>query len=182
MLPEVVLNPQVIIEQSSNSSETTNYLMLIFISGVVLFSVLFLVKLTKLVNIIISNKIVQADSYKLVLLENRQAAFSFFNYIFINENLKAHKGKEIIQHELVHCKHLHSLDLIFFEFFKIAMWFNPLTYIYQKRITLLHEYISDAEVVKETDKKSYFNQLLSETFDVENILFINIHSLKNALL
>ena len=33
MLPEVVLNPQAIIEQSSNSVETTNYLMLIFSSA-----------------------------------------------------------------------------------------------------------------------------------------------------
>jgi bla regulator protein BlaR1 len=173
MLPEAVINPQVIIEQSSNSIETTNYLLLLFISGVMLFSVLFLVKLMKLINTIIYNRVIKADSYKLVLLEEKQSAFSFFNYIFINQNLKDLKGKEIIQHELVHCKQLHSLDLLFFEFFKIVMWFNPLVYIYQKRITLLHEYISDAEVVKETDKKSYFNQLLSETFDVENILFVN---------
>ena len=52
MLPEVVINPQVIIEQSSNSAETTNYLMLIFISGVVLFTVLFLVKLMNAVDVI----------------------------------------------------------------------------------------------------------------------------------
>jgi len=48
-----------------------------------------------------------------------------------------------------------------------------LVYVYQKRITLLHEYISDAEVVKETDKNIYFNMLLTETFNVENISFIN---------
>jgi bla regulator protein BlaR1 len=56
---------------------------------------------------------------------------------------------------------------------KIVMWFNPLIYIYQNRITLLHEYISDAVVVKDTDKKSYFNKLLNETFEIENISFVN---------
>jgi len=83
------------------------------------------------------------------------------------------KDLQIINHELIHCKQKHSLDLLFFEILKIVLWFNPLVYVYQKRITLLHEYISDAEVVKETDKKVYFNRLLSETFSVENISFIN---------
>jgi hypothetical protein len=46
-------------------------------------------------------------------------------------------------------------------------------YVFQHRITVLHEYISDAEVVKEVDKKSYFNKLLAETFNVEHISFIN---------
>jgi hypothetical protein len=83
------------------------------------------------------------------------------------------KDLQIIQHELIHCKHRHTLDLLYFELLKIVLWFNPLVHIYQKRITLLHEYISDAEVVKETDKNIYFNILLAETFNVENISFIN---------
>jgi len=54
-----------------------------------------------------------------------------------------------------------------------VMWFNPMVYVFQKRITLLHEYISDAEVVQQTDKNNYFNTILAETFNVENISFIN---------
>ena len=53
------------------------------------------------------------------------------------------------------------------------MWFNPIIYFYQHRITLLHEYITDAEVVKTTEKHDYFNNLLAQTFQVENISFVN---------
>ncbi len=173
LLPEVVLNPQAVIEQTTNSVATLNYLNLAFYIGLGIFSILFLVKLYKLIKLIISNKVEKKENYNLILLENKQSAFSFFNYIFIDKTLAEKEELKIIQHELVHCKHLHSVDLLFFEFFKIVMWFNPLVYVYQKRITLLHEYISDAETVKTTDKKQYFNTLLAETFNVENISFVN---------
>jgi hypothetical protein len=53
------------------------------------------------------------------------------------------------------------------------MWFNPMIYLYQKRITLLHEYISDAVVVKSAAKETYINNILSSLFQVENISFVN---------
>ena len=53
------------------------------------------------------------------------------------------------------------------------MWFNPLLYIYQKRIATVHEYISDAIILKSADKKLYMNTLVNQLFDVENISFVN---------
>jgi hypothetical protein len=53
------------------------------------------------------------------------------------------------------------------------LWFNPIIYQFQQRITVLHEYLSDEEIIKQTNAKTYFNKLLSETFNVENITFIN---------
>ena len=53
------------------------------------------------------------------------------------------------------------------------MWFNPMIYFYQKRITLVHEYISDAIVAKSETKETYMNNLLSNFFQVENISFVN---------
>ncbi|MBT8317588.1 MAG: BlaR1 peptidase M56 [Lutibacter sp.] len=172
-LPTVFLNPQVIIEQHVTNQTTINYLPYIFISGVLLFSIIFLLKLFKIQKLISKNIIVRYHKYKLVLLTEKKAAFSFFNYIFIHKKLKDNKELDIIQHEIIHCKQKHTIDLLLFELLKIVMWFNPLIYVYQNRITVLHEYISDAEVIKETSKKSYFNSLLSETFNVENISFTN---------
>ncbi len=53
------------------------------------------------------------------------------------------------------------------------MWFNPMIYFYQQRITLVHEYISDAVVSKKEAKEIYINNLLSHYFQVENISFVN---------
>lgn len=173
-LPEVVLNPQEVIYQAVEApGQTLNYISIGFVVGLLIFACVFGLKLFKLISLIRNSKKIKQDQYTLVLLENTTKAFSFFNYIFLSAELKEKEGLKIVQHELVHCKQRHTLDLLFFEVFKIAMWFNPLLYIYQNRITVLHEYISDAEVVKANDKQAYFKQLLEETFQVDNIPFIN---------
>lgn len=53
------------------------------------------------------------------------------------------------------------------------MWFNPMIFMYQKRITLVHEYISDEVAAKSETKEMYINNLLSNFFQVENIAFVN---------
>jgi len=172
-LPTVFLNPQVVIEQTNQNGLTLNYVAIGFYIGLTVFSILFLVRLLKVFKLIIANKVIKETNYSIVLLKEKQSAFSFFNYIFINKHLLENKNLQILKHELIHCKQKHTLDLLIFEVLKIVLWFNPIIYVYQNRIRLLHEYISDAEVVKDSDKKTYFNNLLSETFNVENITFIN---------
>ncbi|WBX73338.1 hypothetical protein PG913_10860 [Tenacibaculum pacificus] len=108
-----------------------------------------------------------------MLLPKKSKAFSFFNYIFLGDGISEEKQEKIIQHELVHSKQKHTLDLLFFEFLRIFMWFNPMVYVYQNRITLVHEYISDGELSKNTLKENYINNLLSDVFQVDNISFIN---------
>ena len=172
-LPTVFLNPQVVIEQTNQTGLTPNYMNIAFYIGLVVFSLLFLIRLFKIFKLIISNKVIKETNYSIVLLEEKQSAFSFFNYIFINKHLLENKSLQILKHELIHCKQKHTVDLLIFEILKIVLWFNPIIYVYQNRIKLLHEYISDAAVVKDSDKNTYFNKLLSETFNVENITFIN---------
>ena len=172
-LPTVFLNPQAVILQTVEIESSINYFQIVFYSGIVFFSILFFIKLFKIIQLIVTNEVVKSGNFKLVLLNKKESVFSFFNYIFIKRDFVEQKEISIILHEKVHSKQLHTLDLLFFEFLKIVMWFNPLIYVYQNRITLLHEYISDAEVVKQTDKRNYFNTILSQTFNVENISFIN---------
>ncbi|WP_439132073.1 M56 family metallopeptidase, partial [Polaribacter sp.] len=175
-LPEIVLNPDKVIQQTlgtSNLETSINYISLFFWVGVVLFSVLFLIKLLKIITLIQSNEVIKNEDFKLILLPQLTKAFSFFNYIFLGTAIQTPQKENVIQHELVHSKQGHSLDLLFFEVLKIIMWFNPMLYLYQKRITLVHEYISDAVVAKTATKEVYINNLLSSFFQVENITFIN---------
>lgn len=67
----------------------------------------------------------------------------------------------------------HSLDLLVFEMLRILFWFNPLVYMYQNRITTLHEYIADAKALKTQDKQGYYENLLSQVFETQNVSFIN---------
>ncbi|WP_272151218.1 M56 family metallopeptidase [Tenacibaculum aiptasiae] len=172
MLPEVVLSPQRVIEKAA-WYQSIDYLDVLFWSGCFVFLIVFVIKLLRIVRLIIKHGIERRKTYKLVLLPKNAKAFSFFNYIFIGKEIPSDKQEKIIQHELVHSKQKHSIDLLFFEFLRILMWFNPMVYVYQNRISLVHEYISDEEVSKETLKENYINNLLSDVFQVESISFIN---------
>ena len=171
-MPEIILSPERIIQEAS-WYQSINYLDILFGVGVIIFSVFFLKNLLQLVNLTKIHKGIKKEGYTLILIPKQSKAFSFFNYIFLGEEIPFAQKEQIIAHELVHSKQKHSLDLLFFELLKIVMWFNPMVYSYQKRITLVHEYISDAVATKSEPKDEYINQLLSNFFQVENISFIN---------
>lgn len=179
-LPKIVLSPTTTIEQTINwSSVLFTTLQYVFLLGVIIATIFFLLKLYRILYLISNNEKEKKDNYLLIFLENN-AAFSFFNYIFLGKTTSKQYKQQIIEHELVHVQQKHSLDLLLFEMQRIVCWFNPYSYIYQHRISELHEFIADAKAIKHRDKTSYFNNLLGQTFDVQKISFINLffkHSL-----
>ncbi len=171
-LPEILLSPNKVIQQTS-FYQSINYTVVLFWLGVSFFSLLFLMKLYKIVSLTRKYEVYKKAGYTLVLLPNQTKAFSFFNFIFLGKEIPKSQQVQIIDHELVHSKQKHSFDLLFFEFLKIMMWFNPIIFLYQKRITLVHEYISDEVVAKSETREIYINNLLSNFFQVESIAFVN---------
>ncbi len=172
VLPEIVLSPQSIIEKTS-VYQNFNYGSLVFWVGFSFFSLIFGYRLYKLIRLILKNSVLKKENYYLILIPNSKKAFSFFNYVFIGTDINDNEKEKIISHELVHSKQRHSLDLLIFESLKIVMWFNPLIYVYQKRVSTVHEYITDSIVVELTEKKQYLNSLVNQLFDVEQISFVN---------
>ncbi len=175
-LPEIVLSPQKVIQTSiepTTYEQSVNVINFIFWIGVALFALLFLIKLAHVLQLIYKNEKLQTNEAILVLLPKSAKAFSFFKFIFIGKAFREEQKEQIIQHELVHTKQKHTFDLLFFEILKIIMWFNPMIYIYQKRITLVHEYISDEIASTKETKETYVDGLLASFFQVENIGFVN---------
>ena len=107
-----------------------------------------------------------------VVIKNSNLAFSFFKSIFLGDRVLENEHQNIIAHEMVHIRQRHSYDLLFFELMRIVGWFNPLVYVYQARVSELHEFIADAQVAK-TDKKGQYQMLLSQVFQTQQISFIN---------
>ncbi len=145
----------------------------IWIIGVGISLGLFIFKMIKIQRLKRSGTIKRFNGIKIVTLPNTDTAFSFFNTMFIGENLSENQRTSILLHENIHIKQYHSLDLLFFEIQRIICWFNPLVYIYQNKMMMLQEYTADAKAVYQSDKKSYYQDLLAQVFQTENISFIN---------
>ncbi|WP_452222297.1 M56 family metallopeptidase [Lacinutrix salivirga] len=155
------------------SEQTTIPLEFIFYIGSGIALTLFLIKLLQLIKLIYSNKKVKQNGYYLIELLNTNTAFSFFKYIFLGNKIKQEDKASIIAHESIHIQQKHTLDLLYFEVLRILFWFNPLVYMYQKRIATLHEYIADAKVAKQYDRQTYYQNLLTQVFAVKQFSFIN---------
>jgi len=112
---------------------------------------------------------------KLVYLSTHGSPFSFFRYIFIPPHLQKSKNRNIIiDHELIHSKHLHSLDIILSELFAIFQWFNPCAWFFNKSMKQNHEFVVDAEVLKRGyDKTEYQYTLLKETLNHTGLTIAN---------
>nr|WP_299340677.1 M56 family metallopeptidase [Allomuricauda sp.] len=112
------------------------------------------------------------EGYTEFIISDSRIAFSFLKMIFLGDKIKGQQKENIVRHELVHIKHRHSIDLLFFEIMRIPFWFNPMVYVYQRRMSELHEFIADEEVLKNT-KRDQYQHLLDEVFQTQNISFIN---------
>ncbi|MEO2059572.1 MAG: M56 family metallopeptidase [Mesonia sp.] len=141
--------------------------------GVLISLSLFIKKIFQFQKFRKQGRVTYLNDLKLVEVENSSMACTFFKTIYLGSDLAETEKAQILKHEQVHAQQYHSLDLLFFEILKIAIWFNPVVYFYQKQITNLHEYIADAEATKNSDKKSYYESLLKVAFGSEQISFIN---------
>ena len=144
----------------------------LFITGILIASSWFLIKLYRLKLIKSKAHNIQHKGYNEVVLSNSDTAFSFFKDVYIGNQLNPEKRVLILEHELVHVRQWHTIDLLFFELMRVLFWYNPLVYLYQKRISEIHEFLADESTSKEGKKKQY-QLLLSEVFNTENISYVN---------
>ncbi|MES2828121.1 MAG: M56 family metallopeptidase [Bacteroidota bacterium] len=98
-----------------------------------------------------------------VHLKHSNKAFSFFNLLFINPEVE---GQNIItEHETIHIRQKHSIDILFFETVLIFNWFNPICWLMRKDVKLVHEYIADeATTNRGLAKHDYAMFLIQNSF------------------
>ena len=174
MLNEVIVTPdgQPVLPEVSVTTNTTpsrfsvwQVMGGIYLLGVGVMTLLFLIKLGRLIALIIRSPKRKMDGFTAVFTGKEQGSFSFFRYAFFpNENV----DPDIMRHEMSHIGHHHSWDILFAEVMMILQWFNPFIYLYKKELQSLHEYQADRDVVATgVDKKNYMMLILQQCTAVD---------------
>lgn len=140
--------------------------------GMVVATVRFLGTLRDLRRLKASGKTTVEKDHILVVLPSSRMAFSFFDIIYIGEDLSALERKEILRHEMVHLRQRHSMDILFFEGMRIVFWFNPLVYAYQIHLKQVHEYLADA-AIPQAARHWYMQLLLAHVFQITDTAPVN---------
>jgi len=158
---------------TTTSSQSIHWWFIIYISGILIRFLQVILKFHKIYILKNVSLISRISDKRIIILPNSSHAFSFWNTIFLGDSLTASEKKNIISHELVHINQKHTIDQLCVEMLKVLLWWNPIIYIYQARITLLHEYIADSVTINTVDQRNYIEQLLNTAFQTEKITFTN---------
>ena len=89
---------------------------------------------------------------------------SFFGFVFWHPPAANAADRDLmLEHELVHVRQWHSLDLLWIEALIVLQWFNPLLYAYRRSLREVHEYIADEHVVRHTQRRYEYAHLLVQS-------------------
>lgn len=159
---------------------------LIYGTGVLLSIILFSYKLLKIKNLISKGEKYRFNDIWITKTDQKLTAFSFFNQIVVDKSIEESTLNEVIAHEQIHIQQRHSHDLIFFELVKIIFWFHPISYLLQKELRQVHEFIVDQALSNHINFYKYQQLLLKSVFNTDQIAltssYFNSSLLKNRIL
>ncbi|MFT5764013.1 MAG: beta-lactamase regulating signal transducer with metallopeptidase domain, partial [Saprospiraceae bacterium] len=137
-------------------------LLYIYLIGVVVFFLAFLVQLIILVTKMYTLISFKDGRYRIVELVKDEAPYSFWNSIFINPTkYELEVYTQILNHEKIHIQQAHFIDKLLAEFLLIGFWFNPFVWMLRNAITNNLEYLTDSSMLEMgTEKQAYQLSLL----------------------
>jgi hypothetical protein len=170
MIPFQETTTPIIIEESID----WNFIGMLFYGFVVFVLVgKMMVDLSKLIVFLVKNKKTKVGSYFLIE-QTSGNPFSFFNYVvFQKKNYSDVEIEAILQHEEVHVKQKHSIDVLLSQLFCCFFWANPISWWYKKAMQQNLEYIADAQTVAKTDSYTYQNLIVKATCSGSQLALTN---------
>jgi len=88
-------------------------------------------------------------------------AFTFFRKIYVNKTAMSDDDyHQVLLHEQVHARQLHSADLLLAELFIVMQWFNPFAWKIKQSLAEVHEYIADRQVLTQGANIQAYKELL----------------------
>lgn len=141
---------------------------IIYISGMVFYAIRLIWQLTRIFRHlpILNSSRDRRNGYTLITTNGELPTCSFFRFLFWDKSveLNGDEQRQIMQHELVHIRQWHSLDVLLLELLRIVFWFNPVIHQLKSNITEIHEYLADHDATKEIGIEKYSKLLTLQIF------------------
>ncbi|MBN2174388.1 MAG: TonB family protein [Bacteroidales bacterium] len=168
LLDAVTITPEKIGKSTLGIPAIFEIITTVYVVGVVFFFLRFMMQLAQIVIMIRRYGIILIDGLNIVFTGKGIAPFSFFNIIFIGNDLQDQENiAKIISHEKTHIRQNHSLDIILLELLHILQWFNPVVIQYKNTMKNIHEFLADEGVIGDGyDRISYQELLLRQVMGV----------------
>jgi TonB family protein len=104
------------------------------------------------------------NGYRIITTEAVHLPFSFFNSIYISRHVPLQDHiHTILEHEEIHIRQWHTLDVLMAEMVHAFFWFNPVMIFYKRALRQAHEYLADDLICRKNSVSSYTELLLSKS-------------------
>jgi hypothetical protein len=107
-------------------------------------------------------EVMHMDGFDFMSIEEEEAPFSFLDNLFWKKSISLHdnNGQKIFKHELTHIQQKHTWDRLYCQIVSSVLWMNPFSWLIQKELQTIHEFIADEEAVGNSDVASFAQMLL----------------------
>jgi len=104
------------------------------------------------------------NGYRIVTTEAVHLPFSFFKGIYVSRHVHLQDHiHTILEHEEIHIRQYHTLDVLMAEMVHAFFWFNPVMIFYKRALRQAHEYLADDLICRKNSVSSYTELLLSKS-------------------
>lgn len=139
------------------AGQVMNWLFWIYWFGVMVFAGSFLFQMVLLLSRAWRHPVIIDGKYRIVEVSGDKAPCSFGNMIFINPSAYEWETyNQVLEHEKIHIRQRHTLDIVMAELVLIFQWFNPFAWLYRREVESNLEFLTDDQLIQQkVDKKSY---------------------------
>jgi N-acetylmuramoyl-L-alanine amidase len=163
----------ILVQKNSFTTEQLLTILYVFIGAIIaIFTLISILKIRAISKKYTSQKL---GNITLVLTQESNTPFSFFNTIFWNKSIDINStiGSQILQHEFTHIHQKHSWDKVFMQLNCIAGWCNPFFWLIKSELAMIHEFIADKKSVPNSNMSTFAEMLLTATFPSKNFALSN---------
>jgi len=168
MLEPVLVMPAGMVSPRAGQMGWIEVGFIVYLTGMFIFLFRFLGQLMQLMMLSRRFGMKKLNGLNVVCVDLAYAPFSFFSMIFMNEKeIQKESLEAILNHENVHIRQKHTLDLILMEILIILQWFNPVAWLVSREMKIVHEYLADEGVLQTGISRSIYQQMiLNETMGI----------------
>jgi TonB family protein len=150
---------------------TVDLLVYVYLATSLFFLYRFIINILRLAYLRRKSNSEKLGSLHIHRAKNIIASFSFFNWIFLSEDIDKDDQtyQVMLEHEKAHASLGHTYDVIFLQLFKAFFWWLPSAWFVNKEIKKIHEYQADAYVLRSYSVEQYSAVLISSTLEFNGL-------------
>lgn len=198
LIAQDAINPEIIPEQTQSingkdiqnieyktSVNLTSVISGIYISGIIISLSLLIASLIKIRKLKNRSDIVKYGPCYLAKNAEINSPFSFMHTVFLGNDYDVKEHIHLLNHEFSHIRHGHSQEKILMIVIRSILWFNPFSWIAEKKLEEVQEWQADQDAIASgTNVEEYQDTIIKMIFGINpsTALGLNNSFTKNRVL